>query len=300
MRVDAVTSPGVVNRQPGGRFLDRVMQDTYAAFLGITFDSVAVGTPIHTVMTGGTTAAMVEPGAQHDAAAATFAIATLTPKRMSARYVWRVEDVAKLEGLEAALQRDLSRVMAINMDNALISGQDSAGGAEADIGGIVGEANAQTVDIDLYGANAAAGVEVAKILAGFAGLVDGTYAKELTELRTLMTVDVNQLAISTFMAGNQNNMTQRAVLRQAGLDWVVHETLGGGGVAVPDNGVAAVGSRPRHREGVAVQAVWPTVSLIRDPYTGAGKGEIALTALALWDFKILRSESFYKVTNDES
>ena len=46
--------------------------------------------------------------------------------------------------------------------------------------------------------------------------------------------------------------------------------------------------------------MWPTVSLIRDPYTGAGKGEIALTALALWDFKILRSESFYKVTNDES
>ena len=297
-RVDAVTAPGVVNRRPGGRFLDRVMQGTYADYLGITMDSVAVGEPIHTVMTGGTSAGMVEPGVQHDAAEATFSVESLTPKRMSARYVWRVEDVAKLSGLEEALQRDLSRVMAINMDNAILVGQDGGAANTADIVGLSSAPNVKLVDIDMLAA-APGGVEVANILQGFAGLVDGTYAKGIGDLRTLMNPYVNQLAVGTLMQGNQNSMTQYAVIQQAGLNWLAHENLGG--VAAPaDNAVVALGSRPLHREGVAVQAVWPTVSLIRDPYTGAGKGEIALTALALWDFKVLRAESFYRVTTDNS
>ena len=61
-RQDVATAPGVTNRRPGGRFLDRVMAGTHADYLGITFDSVAVGEPLHTVMTAGTTAAMREPG----------------------------------------------------------------------------------------------------------------------------------------------------------------------------------------------------------------------------------------------
>ena len=306
-RADVVTAPGVVNRRPGGRFLDRVMQGTFADYLGITMESVAVGEPIHTIMTAGTVASMVEAGDQQDAAAADFAIESLSPKRMTGRYVWRVEDVAKLSGLEAALQRDLSRVMAINMDNAILSGQSTAGAtSDADIVGLNTAPNVKLVDIDFYntaGNPAVANrVNVDEILQGFAGLLDAIYAEQLSDLRTLVGVNINQLATGTIMPGNNQFTTQLAVLRTAGLMWRPHPILGGA-VAnnhYADNAVVALGSRPMHRDGVAVQAVWPTVSLIRDPYTGAGRGEVALTALALWDFKVLRAESFYRVTTDNS
>ena len=45
----------------------------------------------------------------------------------------------------------------------------------------------------------------------------------------------------------------------------------------------------------AVAAMWPTVSLIRDVYTGASSGEVSLTATALWDFAIPRKSNWKKI-----
>ena len=303
MRVDAVTSPGVVNRYPAGRFLDRVMAGTHATYLGISYDDVAVGQPIHTIMTGGTEAGMVAPGEQHDAIAATFTTATLTPKRLSARYVWRVEDVAKLAGLEAALQRDLSRVMAEHMDYSILMGDTDATGTAADIEGLTADTNVDTIDIDFYsGAAEPYGIEVEKVMRAFSAQVDGYYARTMQEMRILIAAHINSTALSSFTDKTVTTEFAIETLRRAGLTWQVHEKLGGAVAAgrLADNAVVGFASRPIHRTGVAVAAMWPTVSLIRDPYSGAGKGEIALTATGLWDFKVLRQKSFFKITLDNS
>ena len=303
VRQDVVTAPNVINRQPAGRFLDRVMAGTHAAYLGITFDSVAVGTPIHTIMTTGTSASMRAPGQEVDAAAANFNIDTLSPKRMSARYVWRVEDVAKLAGLEDALQRDLSNVMAEHMDYTMIAGDTGATGTDADILGLAADAGVDVTDIDFYGTgDPPSTLEVQKILTAFGGLVDGYYARQMSDIRTLIGSNINQLALSTFTNSAVDNELSIETLRRAGIAWQVHEKLGGvvtnGKYA--DDAIVGVASRPLHRAGVAVQAVWPTISLIRDMYSGANKGETALTAIALWDFKVLRKESFFRLTTDNS
>ena len=38
----------------------------------------------------------------------------------------------------------------------------------------------------------------------------------------------------------------------------------------------------------AVAPIWRGLELIRDPYSNAGKGQVRLTAIAFWSFKVLR------------
>ena len=44
----------------------------------------------------------------------------------------------------------------------------------------------------------------------------------------------------------------------------------------------------------AVAGIWDAGELIRDPYTGAAKGEVALTLCYLWDFGIPRAANFMR------
>ena len=47
---------------------------------------------------------------------------------------------------------------------------------------------------------------------------------------------------------------------------------------------AAFIGRNRGIDGAGVAGVWEAGELIRDPYSGAAKGEVALTLCYLWDF----------------
>ena len=40
---------------------------------------------------------------------------------------------------------------------------------------------------------------------------------------------------------------------------------------------------------------WEAGELIRDPYSGAAKGEVALTLCYLWDFALPRESSFPRI-----
>ena len=294
-RVDAVTTldAGTISPRPAGRFLDRVMAGTHAAFLGIQFDSVGVGQPLHTIMTGGTKAAMRAKSQEQDAVAANFKIETLAPKRLTARYVWTVEDQAKLAGLEAALRRDLALVMAEHMDYTIIAGDTDATGNDADIVGLLGDAaNVPATDVD--GANGGDVVTMSSLLAVLAGKVDGYYARVPSDIAMLISVGLNINLLSTFTNAQQTELKGDTIGR-VGYRRQVHEKLDGN-AAIADDDVIALGSRARHLNGVGVAAMWPTVNLITDPYTGASKGEIALTAIGLWDFRVLRTESFFKLT----
>lgn len=292
-RQDAVTNlgAGIVSPRPAGRFLDRVMAGTHAAFLGIQFDSVGVGQPLHTVMTGGTTAAMRAKSQEQDAVAADFKIETLTPKRLAARYVWTVEDQAKLAGLEAALRRDLALVMAEHMDYTIIAGDTSATGNDADIAGLLGDAaNVPPFDVD---GDATDTVTMTSLLEVMAARIDGYYARVPEDIAMLTSVGLNINTLSKFTNATQTEL-KGDTLRRVGYRMQVHEKLDANAV-IADNDVIALGSRARHLNGVGVAAMWPTVNLITDPYTGASKGEIALTAIGLWDFKVLRTNSFFKL-----
>ena len=42
----------------------------------------------------------------------------------------------------------------------------------------------------------------------------------------------------------------------------------------------------------SVAPVWEGLSLIRDPYTGAASGQVSLTAVSLWNFRVIRSAAY--------
>ena len=43
--------------------------------------------------------------------------------------------------------------------------------------------------------------------------------------------------------------------------------------------------------GAVAMPVWDSVTLLRDPYSGAAEGQVALTASGMWNFKILRASA---------
>ena len=48
--------------------------------------------------------------------------------------------------------------------------------------------------------------------------------------------------------------------------------------------------------GDSIAAVWPAIELIRDPYTAAAKGQVALTAITLWDaYTAFRSGAYQRL-----
>ena len=66
--------------------------------------------------------------------------------------------------------------------------------------------------------------------------------------------------------------------------------------ATADGDFGAFVGRSKGIEGAAVAAVWEAGELIRDPYSSAAGGEIALTLCYLWDFQVVRASNFARVT----
>ena len=122
--------------------LERVFSRSIAARLLVSMPSVPVGSANYPIMTAGTDAGMKNPGVAQDAAAATFEGFTLDPKRLTARYLFRIEDQYKLRGYEAVLRRDLSAVMSDAMDNQIVNGD----GTSPDVSGFLKELTAPGAD----------------------------------------------------------------------------------------------------------------------------------------------------------
>ena len=59
--------------------------------------------------------------------------------------------------------------------------------------------------------------------------------------------------------------------------------------AAESNIQAAYACRSMNR---AVAPMWPSISLIRDSVSGSSKGEIKITAIALWNFKFLDTSGY--------
>ena len=261
--------------------LERVFARSIAARLLVSMPSVPVGQANFPVLTGGTTAAMVAVDTQHDAAAASFAGFTLEPVRLTARYLMRVEDVYKLRGFEQVLRRDLAAVMSDEMDNQIVNGDGTA----PNVPGFYNELTAA-------GAEGAA-TTWSGMLGKYTGLVDGLNAYNMSDIRTVIGKETFGYAETLFRTGAQDNGP-----RASAGDYV-RGKIGGYSVtsriAAPVNNaggqinIAALTSYPGRN---AVAPVWKAFEVIRDNITQAGKGQIVLTALALWNFKILRETGF--------
>ena len=269
------------------RWVDRLFADTAAMRLGITFDSVAPGVSSHPVTTAGASAA--QRGKEEAAADAawTVGVVEMKPKRNSVRAVFTIEDQARIPGLEEALQRDLRMALAEGVDRAVFLGDDGANGTDSDIAGLTSATG--VTETTITQSNKVKGPET---LSAFSGMVDGVHAAGFGDLNVVASVGAWRLWETTIINSGADNMTLAAFMREAGLSW---SSRGEIDTNTANGDFGAFIGRKRGITGAGVAAMWSRASLIRDPYSGAAKGEIALTLHYLWDLAFPRASNFRRI-----
>ena len=255
----------------------RVFADSSAAYLGVAMPTVGVGEQQYIALTAGTAAEQKAKGASVDAKEATFTPKALTPLRLSARYLFSIEDAARLRGMESALRSDLRAAMRDALDVQVISGSGDASSvagflADPAKGGLPAEADP------------GAAIAFGGVTGLFAGQVDGLYSKTVNDVRMLIGEGSYQHIIGLqsngiFIADRFRNQFQVTANTPDAANSV-------------EEGIAFKTARPT---GNAVAPIWQGIQLIRDPYSAAASGQISLTAVMLWNFAILRAAAYDRV-----
>ena len=270
------------------RWLDRLFADTAAQRLGVTMESVAPGVASFPVTTAGATAAQRGRAEAAADAAWTIGVTEIKPTRNTVRAVFSSEDAARLPGLEESLRRDLAMALAYGVDKAIFIGD---AGANEDVGDIVGLTTAASVvESTLTQALKILGPDTLK---AFSGLVNGIEASGFSDLNIVASVGAWRLWENTVLPSPvTTGQTIAAFLRESGLSWT---SRGDWETATTNGTFGALVGRKRGLPGSAVAAVWSGAELIRDPYSGAAKGEVAITLSYLWGFKVPRPTNFARL-----
>ena len=118
------------------------------------------------------------------------------------------------------------------------------------------------------------------------GQVDGINAYSTSDVRFLIGPATLKHAAKKFITGTDTTAYDK--LRSLS-----------GGVRVSAR-VPAVNAKKQEllatrMNGVAVAPMWPALTLVRDIYSGAAKGEVALTAIALYGFKVVRANGYTRL-----
>ena len=281
-RADAVTSITANTMQNPTMWLNRVFEGTASEFLGVTRRSVS-GLAAFPVVGSGATAETTGKGTAKDSEAFGLSVETLDPKRITARYVFSREDAARLGmTFETTMRGDLRMSLANNMDNEIINGSGTI------IDGLLDE-TAKTIS-DAADAALSDATDGQALAQGLAGLIDGKYAMTTGDIRAVFNPSFyGYMRVLPIIFTNTDGylstwfeMEKINVMAAGHID----EITGQAGESY------LIASLARGLSGAAVSAVWDSVELVRDPYTGAAKGEIALTVCGLHNFKVLRSDNF--------
>ena len=269
------------------RWLDRLFAGSMATRLGITMESVEPGIPTFPITTAGAAAAQRARQEAAEDGAWTIGVSELKPTRNAVRVVFSEEDAMRLPTLEEALRRDLNMALVEGTDRDIFVGDATAQGNDADITGLTTAQN--VVEKTITQANKVKGPET---LATFLELVDGIHAEGLESLNVVATVGTYRLWAGTIANAAAENQTVAQFLRANGLSWGVRGSIED---ATAANKWGAFVGRNRGIVGAGVAAVWNSGMLIRDPYTGAKTGEVALTLSYFWNLGFPRPANFARV-----
>ena len=231
-----------------------------AASLGIVFASVPMG-QVQIPKVG--TAPPADTLAKDGTAPATAAAVTLvnqSPVRIAGSFEVRVEDLAVMPTLEAALSEAMQGSLSNELD------EQTFNGASGELNGLF----TQATDV-----SAASAVETyATGIARFAALVDGRHAYDLSDLRAVIGSKTFALYAGIFSGNGDVSL----------FDYLTRIL---GSIRVSDR-VPIVASSAQ--KGIVVLSasstppkihVWDAMQIVRDPYSGAGVGKVTLTATAL-------------------
>ena len=271
--VDASTAPA--DTQQGG-IAGRVFAQTAGAYLGVQRPTVPTGTVSYVELTSGATADVRSDGVAKDAEVGTFTVQSVNPVRATARYLLGLESTARIRGLEEALRADLSATLGDKLDKIALNGQAAVTNVSPAVTGILGSLTAP---------NPAPTTEAGATdyLAAYDARVDGQYSQDGANVRMLVNSETyrhaQQQAFSSTGSELLRDRLQPAKFRVSA------------NMPATASMVAAAISYTAGRRGY-VQPVWRNVQIIRDPYTRAAEGQVALTVVLLTGGVMVDSNPF--------
>ena len=225
------------------------------AFLGVRMPMVAYGEPNYPVMTGGAAGGTFAPGSEVFSETATFIRETVEPKRLSARYLMNMEDMARFPSLEDILRSDLRTVMTQLRDTQILTGP----GTGASISGITTE----LPDIDVTDAQAAAIATFENLYKMLFDGIDGKYAATVRDIRWLFGIASYKFMANVRLTSSAKDET--FVEAMDGLR-VQYRTSAFIPDAATHSSVTDIQAAIRtSRASDAVAPVWQGITMIRDP-----------------------------------
>ena len=250
-----------------------------AAWLGIEMPTVATGDAGFPVLSTSVTGGPVAKSAEAAETAGAFTVTMAQPRRISGAFKFTVEDAARLSGMENALRQNIGSVLSDALDAQAINGSGTGDGTLNGLLNILTDPTAPAANAETF----------ARYISAAAGHVDGLFSVDLGGVRQLVGVQTYGHMAGAFRA-NEDATTAEA--------WLMARTGGvrtSRRIAAPASNIQQAIIRRANPMGdrVAVMPVWNGLQLIRDPYTGARKGEVGLTALLLvGDAIVLRGGAF--------
>ena len=194
------------------------------------------------------------------ATAAAVTLVNQSPVRIAGSFEVRVEDLAVMPTLEAALSEAMQGSLSNELD------EQTFNGAAGELNGLFTQATdvAAASAVDTYATG----------IARFAALVDGRHAYDLSDLRAVIGSKTFALYAGIFSGNGDVSL----------FDYLTRIL---GSIRVSDR-VPAVASTAQ--KGIVVLSasatppkihVWDSLDLVRDPYSGAGVGKVTLVATSL-------------------
>ena len=265
--------------------LQRLFGASIMEALGVRIEAVPVGRAEFPLLTAGVEPAQVEEGTAAAAAPLpTFSNEVLKPKRLTGRYEFSHEQAAQVPGIEEALRRDLGDAVMAKMSDQILNGDEAN--------------NPEQVDGFLTTIAAPVDPGSESDFADYASLaargVDGIHASSEGEVGCVIGVESYRHSAKIYQTSGSGESASEALRRRAA------RLMASSFVPMPDNShfqngniIHGAGPNGGSSRGDSVAAVWPGLSLIRDPFSKASQGVI-LTWVALWDAQTAFRAGAYK------
>ena len=273
LRQDAVTDTGIdaSGSENQRAILPRLFGSSVSTALGVDWITANSGTQSVPLVESGDDGSVVGEGVAHDAVASVIGDTEMTPKRMVARYQYSIELASRVPEIEAVLRRDMTQSLRALWANKMINGLGGANdfrGATNRLAAPGGVAATSTFE---------------NYLALPGNVLDGVHASMISQVSLLFGV-AGYTAADKIVQPNSSESALEMLIRKCNSvqasSFIAAPAARGGQQNQQDVIVAANGV-----PNASIACVWGnSAMLVRDPYTDAKSGKVAITSTILADF----------------
>ena len=274
-RADAATNITSSIAESQRSIAARVFGNTAGAFLGWSRPTVGVGDHTFVALSGGATADARVDGARKDAEVATFLTKTISPFRVTSRYLYGLETTVRVAGVEDALRADLRAVLGDKLDNFGLNGAAAVANVSPAVEGLLAVLPDPTNPTAIATANEYADAYLDR--------VDGLYSADGSNVRLLVNPEAYKFGRKLRTAGG-------ALLEELPPNRFRASSNLPDTVSTIAKGITYSAGRVGY-----VQPVWRAVTLIRDPYTNAAEGQVSITVVTLVGGAVVDSAPYSQI-----